>query len=452
MASAHVHTTRGWHGPLVRLAKRFVRSESVTALLARGATGTLAIKVASAATAFGVQVLVARLLGAGSYGAYAYAITWQSFLLIFGTIGFETASLRFVAEYVGRRQWTLLRGFLRYSQRTTLQTSVLLALLACVVIWALRNRLATELTSALVIAFLILPPNALLQIRSYSVQGLKRVLAAQIPRDIVRPLFFGSGVWLAVSLGHPGTAPLAMTANLVAVLCALGITTLLLHRAMPAGCRDATPEYRHKEWLSVARVLLLVSGLNLVLARIDVLMVGSMISTRDAGIYSVSSLAASFVGFGLSSVNAIAAPLIADLHSQGHRRELQRILLLAARGVLVFSVLCTIALALGGRYALGLFGPEFTSGYYILVILAGGGLINALGGSVGFLMTMTGHQTVAAKVLLVTAVLNVVLNAVFIQLWGVTGAAIATAVATLVWNASMNYYAWKHLGVRATAI
>jgi len=236
------------------------------------------------------------------------------------------------------------------------------------------------------------------------------------------------------------------------VLCALGITTLLLHRAMPAGCRDATPEYRHKEWLSVARVLLLVSGLNLVLARIDVLMVGSMISTRDAGIYSVSSLAASFVGFGLSSVNAIAAPLIADLHSQGHRRELQRILLLAARGVLVFSVLCTIALALGGRYALGLFGPEFTSGYYILVILAGGGLINALGGSVGFLMTMTGHQTVAAKVLLVTAVLNVVLNAVFIQLWGVTGAAIATAVATLVWNASMNYYAWKHLGVRATAI
>ena len=101
---------------------------------------------------------------------------------------------------------------------------------------------------------------------------------------------------------------------------------------------------------------------------------------------------------------------------------------------------------------LGLFGPEFTRGYWALAILTVGQLVNASVGSVGFLMSMTGHQREAARVFAGAAVLNVVLNASLIPLWGINGAAIATATTTIIWNVALALYVWRRLGVRATIV
>lgn len=99
---------------------------------------------------------------------------------------------------------------------------------------------------------------------------------------------------------------------------------------------------------------------------------------------------------------------------------------------------------------LSLFGSEFTVGYSALVILTVGQLVNALAGSVGFIMTMTGHQREAAWVTFGSTVLNISLNAILIPRFGIEGAATATAFTTALMNIVMFGYVQKRLQLNPT--
>ena len=65
----------------------------------RGSSAFLAIYVAGSAISFGVQLLMARLLGAPSYGTFVYAISWAPLLLLGCNFGLKPTTVRFVAAY-----------------------------------------------------------------------------------------------------------------------------------------------------------------------------------------------------------------------------------------------------------------------------------------------------------------------------------------------------------------
>ena len=90
-----------------------------------------------------------------------------------------------------------------------------------------------------------------------------------------------------------------------------------------------------------------------------------------------------------------------------------------------------------GYVVLGIFVSDFTAGYVALLVLLAGQLINAVSGPVGYVMTMTGHQHRAARIIGVCAFVNIVLNAMLIPLFGMSGAASATAITTAMWNLMM---------------
>ena len=100
-----------------------------------------------------------------------------------------------------------------------------------------------------------------------------------------------------------------------------------------------------------------------------------------------------------------------------------------------------------GDWFLSLYGRDFVNGYVALIILAVGQLLNSFCGFVGFLMMMTGHHNRAALVLSLSCVLNLILNMLFIPLWGMTGAALATAISLICWNLCMSWYVRKDLQI-----
>ena len=437
----------------IGLYRRKTRGNSASAVLARGASGSFLVKASGAVLVFGVQVLLARLLGADSYGKYIYTVSWMNVLLLLGKLGLDTAALRFVSEYNGKTEWGLLRGFLRRSNQISLVTSSSVALAVAGAVWFLRDRLGFELAATFGIGCLLLIANSFLQIQSYNLLALKRVILSQTPQAILRPLLLAGGVLLvAVFSSRTLSAPTAMAVNMVAAACTLALTRWFLRRALPAPVRTGPPLYETRTWIRVSWSLALVSGLLLVLNQTDVIMLGFYEGTTEAGIYAVAGRIGAMILFGLNAINAIAAPMFSEFYSQGRLRELQRTITLATRGIMAFSLPLSLVFIAGGGLILGLFGSEFTRGYAALVILTVGQLVNASVGSVGFLMSMTGHQKQAAYVFGGAAALNVILNASLIPIWGINGAAIATATTTILWNAILALYVWKRLGLRATAI
>ncbi|MGH7006216.1 MAG: polysaccharide biosynthesis C-terminal domain-containing protein, partial [Alphaproteobacteria bacterium] len=87
-----------------------------------------------------------------------------------------------------------------------------------------------------------------------------------------------------------------------------------------------------------------------------------------------------------------------------------------------------------------------------LVILAVGQLVNVSMGSVASLLNMTGHERDTTRIIFVGATLNVVLNVSLTPIWGMTGAAIATASGLIIWNLIMRHQVRKRTGIEPSPI
>jgi O-antigen/teichoic acid export membrane protein len=437
---------------LTELLER-IRGNDHGAVLLRGATGSFAVMVLGAAAAFGVQIFLARLLGAAQYGVYVYVLTWINILALAGKLGLETSLMRFVAAYAANGQWGLLRGLLRRSVLYVVSASFLIGIAAAAVVWISRPRIGEEQAATFWVSLLMLPVLALVGLRQAALRALKRVVQAALPESVVRQAVlasFAAALWFFSSAAI--TSPQMMWLNLASLLVSFALGSFWLVRTLPPQVTDATPSYADQEWLRVSLPLFLMSGMYMILNQTDIIMVGIILGAEQAGIYAVASHVAGFVSFGLLAANTIVAPMISELHSTGQRRDLQRLMTLSARGVSLFVAAASCALALLGTFLLGLFGPEFVAAYVPLLVLLLGHVINSLVGSVGFLMTMTGHQDQAAWIVGVSAVVNILLNAALIQPFGMTGAATATAVATLLWNVAMLVYVRRRLNINPTVL
>lgn len=418
--------------------------------MARGTATAFALGAAGTLIVFANQILLARLLGADGYGKYIYALTWVGLLVIFSNAGLNTAAVRFAAEYSGTGESGLLRGFLRLSVRIVLLVSVFIAATTAFVVLLLRFAISEELARVLWVACLLIPVWSLLELRSASLRGLKRILAAQGVPQVLRPVLFAAGILGVYFLRSEGVeASIAVVANIGATLVSLALVHALLRSSLReklAGSLEARP----KEWLQVSLPLLIMAGFGIVLRSSDTLMLGFIKDTTEAGVYAVAGRVAMFVPFMLTAVNTMAGPLIAEYHATGDRRRLQRTLIVGAWAALLFGIVVgTLLLALG-RQILSAFGVEFGAGYFPMLILVGGQLVNCLAGSVGLLMTMTGHQNVAAKILGGSAVANVTLNALLIPSFGALGAAMATATSTVAWNVGMLWAVARRIRVNPT--
>ena len=103
-----------------------ITGPSIAAVLIRGASSAFIVKIIGTGLMFVSHMIMARILGAASYGNFAYAMTWLTVLALFGNLGLDNASLRFVAEYNGTQKWRLMKGFLKRSIQISSGVSILL--------------------------------------------------------------------------------------------------------------------------------------------------------------------------------------------------------------------------------------------------------------------------------------------------------------------------------------
>lgn len=420
---------------------------------ARASASSGVLYVAAAALTFALHVVLSRLMGSHHYGAYVYVVGWLNILLLFGKLGLDTAVVRYVASYAALGEWALLSGILRRSAVLSAAASAVIGCAAAGVVFALNETLSMELIWTFWIGLASLPIVALTHLRQAALRALRRVVLAQVPEFVLRPaLLAGLVVVAGYALGSPVSSETAMVLHLVAAGTAFGAGSILLLRALPEKLKRARPSYRDKEWLAAALPLFMISGMQLIHVHTDIVMVGALIGTREAGIYAAASRTGQLVLLGLMAVNVVIAPMISGLYAAGRIDELRRAIARGAMAILAVTPLLAVGLLLFGEQVLSLFGAEFREGYTALTIIVAGQVVNALAGSVALLMTMTRYEREAAAILALSVAVNVSLNVVLIPAFGLAGAATATAVTTTLWNALMILFVRRRLNINPTAL
>ena len=430
----------------------FEADSSLKKQLARGAGGAFAIKITAMASAFVLQVVLARMLGLENFGVYVYALTWMNFSAMVGRLGLDTASLRFVAAYNGTQNWTKLSGFISFTNRTVLIFGLIVGLAAIGLFYFLGSTTETTMVRSIWIACLILTPlNAIILTKNSQLRGLKCIVPSQAANDVLRPLLILTilPILFLIFPSHVN-APIALGAHAISACIVLGLMHVMLNRHINPSVKDAGTDNDFRNWLLTALPFLGIALANLIIAQADLLMLGALASPTEAGLYAPARRIGNLITMVLTSVNAIAAPMFAELHAQGKMKDLQETVRMAGKWIFIFSVPCCIAVMVFAKPLLFLFGPEFVNGYRALQIIAGAQLINALAGSVGFLMMMSGHQNRASFLMVLCALGNIALNYLWIPSYGIIGAAWANFVTTVFWNTMMLFFTLKYLRINPT--
>ncbi|TAN52522.1 MAG: flippase [Methylococcaceae bacterium] len=418
--------------------------------IAKGGALAFLIQGSGALLQLLTDVLAARLLGAAPFGLYALVAAWIYVLSLLGTLGLNFLLLRFVPTYLAQQDWGCLHGLLRRCTRWACLAILAITATGAVLLTLFRPALGETAAAAFGIALMIIPLQIFSSLRQAILRGFNKIGRALSPEYLLRPSLFILLLMAAHLQGWRLDALMALLLYLGAAFFAFAVGAFWQYRHTPVSTRHSTPIYHDGYWLKTAMPLLLIIGLNLISSRIDVIMLGFLADAGQVGIYSAASRIADVVVFGLVAANAVVAPMIARLHATRQHAELQKIVLLAGKGIALFTTPVAMIIILFGHEILNLFGNDFSAGYTVLVILMSGQIVNALAGPVGHLMTMTGHQVKAAKMVGVSALLNLALNGALIPHFGVIGAALATAVSTATWNLLMMRFVYAELKIRSS--
>jgi O-antigen/teichoic acid export membrane protein len=423
--------------------------------LARGAFMSLVIKVAYTLLTVGAVVLLARILGPHDFGVYAYAYALITTLALPAQGGLPALVIRQVAAYQVREEWGLMRGLLRRANQGVIVFSALLVIIAAGATWLLMPRLSSDQVYTFLVALGILPLLALASIRSGVLVGMRNVVIGQVPEQIVRPMLLIIIAGTLVLLHDaPALTPVsAMAAHLLAAGVAFGLGAWLLHMRMPGTVRSASPEYETRDWVRSVVPLSLLAGAQVLNTQMDVIILGLFRPSEDVGIYRVAAQGALLVAFPLFAISAALAPHISRLHAVGDKVRLQRMITLGARVAFLVALPLAVIFVVAGDNVLRLvFGESYARGHIALALLSAGFLLNTAAGLVATTLNMTGQERVTAAIFGLTSVGNILLNWILIPVWGMNGAAVATAITLLLWGVWLSHQVLVRLGIGSAVI
>ena len=299
------------------------------------------------------------------------------------------------------------------------------------------------------VALLIVPLRALIHLRNGILVGFDRPGAGLAPTTTLYPGLLL--VLVAVVAAIDSSAITATSVAGLAVVATAGAFVwahLAARRVRPREVQSAAAgPPRLRSWLAASVPMMLITALAIVNLRTDVIMVGLLDDAAAAGVYLVAAQVAFGVRLGMLAAAPAVSSQVAALHEAGDKHELQVAVRTAARIIFGIALVGMALLLVAGRSVLGVFGTDFRHGYAAMAILAVGGTVMMALGPAETVLMMTGSERVAMLAGGIATLANVILNAALISAFGISGAAVATAVSGVTWALILNRVTARRLDV-----
>jgi O-antigen/teichoic acid export membrane protein len=156
----------------------------------------------------------------------------------------------------------------------------------------------------------------------------------------------------------------------------------------------------------------------------------------------------SFIHYAMS---ATTAHRFSEYHVAGDRERLSAYLAHAIKWTFWPSVAATLGLLAIGKPLLWLFGPQFTSGYGAMFVLAIGLIARSAIGPVERLLNMLGHQNACALAYALAFVMNLILCIALVPHYGIYGAAASTSISLVFESILLFWITRSRLGFHVLA-
>lgn len=416
-------------------------------ILATGASVSLSGGMAARGLGMITQVLMARLLGAANFGLYAIGWTLIRVLETVNTLGLASGVIYFGANYE-RNNLSKFKG--------TLRQSIALAFFTGFTIGA--------------VLYLSAPALAEYVFRKPGASPVIRAFAPALP--VYAVFFVGDGInrlsqrMQYCAYSSIGSAAFALVlfcllfllgwgvkGAVVATVCGIAVGAVLsiyfVRGLFPAVfAREIRSEWLGRELLAFSVPVALAGLASALLAFVDRLFVAAFCSSAETGIYQAASQVAILFSIIFGAFDSIFSPMVADLHARGENRRLAELYLVCAKWrVYACTPFFLIVLFAPVELVRSVYGSAYTLAAVPLMILSAGQLFAVVAGNSQTMLIMTGQQRTVVLIVLVTLLLDLVLNFVLVPRFGLVGAASAAAISAMVFCVSTASAVRRHASI-----
>lgn len=413
-----------------------------------GASAAVAMAVAGAGCTAVSSLALAALLGAEEFGRYAFGLAWATVLLLPAALGQDRLLLREVAAAREARDWPGVHRVLAWSTRVLARVAGPMLFLGAGLAWLTQPGTTLHLAGLAVIA---VPFIVFTRAMEAVLRGLGHLVLGQLGESVLRPLAVLAGVAVLLGLGRPPSgrdALMVLSAAAGLALITIGVAAVVLVPRAPSRVNGEVPA----EWRTASRHLTVAGLLQVLLQRLDILLMTALAGALTTGVYAAVAPLAAFATFGLTAAGIWAAPAIAASWQRGEAARLQAVLGHAALQGAGFALLFSAALLSLAPWLLHRLGPAYAAGLVPLVVLLAANLVNAAAGPVLQVLLMTGHERDVVRTLGLAVVLMATLLVALVPALGALGAAIATGVTMVAWNLALAVRVRRRCGVRPSIL
>jgi O-antigen/teichoic acid export membrane protein len=375
-------------------------------------------EVLSAVLGFAATLLVARALGPRGddvLGVYFVIVAVVIWLRIIGGLGFQTAIKKRLSEGIEPGEY--------------LTAGLLLQGLTLIIFSGL---------------LLLLEPYLHSYLRGVPVVVVIGLLSATAGLKLVITVLDGLDLVHLSSILTPLDRLVRSAVQIVAIL--LGFSLFGLFAGYAAGAVIAAligtfyigpspkmPKRRHLvDLLSYARYAWLTSISSRAFASLDTLVLALFVADGLIGVYEVAwNLASILAAFG-GAIARSMFPAISSLSADAEASEVANLVADSVRYAGLLLIPGLVGAAIVGRDVLGIYGPAFTKGGFILLILVVARLLRTYQEQLTNALNAVDRPDLAFWAEGAFLVTNIVLNLLLVWWYGWVGAAVATATSSLV--------------------
>lgn len=402
-----------------------------------------AIKGVSILLGFLISIALARTVGSEGLGLINLSWTILGIVATLCIFGANIYIARYVAQTNDSEQT-------RREIANCLVISLLLSTVFAISVYLfladhLEQFFATEgLAAVLSILIITLIPRSIRDILGNAVRGNDRALLANVYIDLTPNLLRAGGLFVVLSL--IGTITIIQYAYILvaaAFVSALPPAYWLWRRLqltpVPTPTRQTLAATMRE-----SSTFLWISSTFIVANAVDMLMIGYFSDVNQVAYYSVALSISSLFTLILGVSNSVISPRAAKTCELGDYRRVRQLY----RGSRNFMVaIATAPMLLVWFFStdlLQIWGSEFTSATLALLILSLTRYLELLTGNAGLMLTMLKRERIVKNSLIASVIANILLNALLIPSFGITGAALATG-ATLLANRLVLVYFFRQI-------
>jgi O-antigen/teichoic acid export membrane protein len=184
-------------------------------------------------------------------------------------------------------------------------------------------------------------------------------------------------------------------------------------------------------------IFMIVAGSGSGIAnKIDIGMISSKISLSDTGIYSIAFFIAIFIEVPTRSIFQISTPLAIEALKNDEIEKLDALYKRVALNQFIIGGIIFLLLwfNVDNLYKVMPNGELYSKGKYVIFFIGLSKVIDAATGINAIIFTYSKYYYYTLYFIFILAALAVSNNIIFIKLYGITGAAIATAVSIFLYN------------------